>query len=104
MIVGEHAFGFWFVINSIGAFAHIYLLDEGERRRVEHRDFILTPVTGKAMLEGRGNRSPVHARRVRNRADWLPAVSVKNFDLGPVRNIEPPRRAINRYVIKATDA
>ncbi len=90
MIVGEHAFGFWFVINTIGTFAHIDLLDEGERSRIKHRDFILAAVTGEAMLERRCNRSPVHARRFRNRADHLSTVSVKNFDLSPVRNVESP--------------
>src|SRR4026209_1475378 len=102
MIVSEDALGAGIVVDAVRSFTHVDLVDELQRRRIEHRDFILAAVAGEPMLELRSERHAVNSRRIRDRSDELTGVGVDHVHLRAVRKVETPRRAIDRYIVKPT--
>src|SRR6266446_6091821 len=66
VIIGEYTFRTWIVIDPIRSFAYVDFLDELQSSRVEHGNFVLSPIAGESVLESRGNRDPVDARRIRD--------------------------------------
>src|SRR6266851_3665222 len=104
VVVGEHAFRFGIVVDAVRPLADVDLLDKCQGRRVEHRDLVLAAIAGEAVFESRGDRGPMDAGSICDRADEFATVRVQNFDLSRMRNVEPPRRTVDRDVIKAAGA
>src|SRR5437588_12218909 len=104
MIIRKHALGAVIVVDAIRTSAHIDLLNQLQRGRVEHRDFVLAAVAGEAVLESGSDRGSMNAWRIGDRADDFAIVGVEDFDLSTVRDVEPARRAVDGNVIKTTDA
>src|SRR6266508_5466957 len=104
VVIGEHSLRSRIVVDAVGPLADFDLLDDLQRRGVEHRDLILPAIAGEAALEVRCDRDTVDSRRVRDCAHDLSVISIQDVYLGPVRNVEPPRRTVQRHVIKTADA
>src|SRR6266478_615608 len=103
VIVGEDALCALVVVDAIRPFAYIDLLDQLERRRVEHRDLILTPIAGESVLESRGDRNPMDARCVGNCTDDFTGIGVHDVHLSSVRDVEPPRGVVQHNVIETAN-
>src|SRR5204863_10069627 len=100
VIIGEDALRAWFVIDAIWSFADIDFLYELQGGGIEHRNLVLSPITGKSVLEFRDNYSTVHAWRVGNRPHHFPIISIHHIYLRAMRKIEPPRGAVDSDVVK----
>src|SRR5262249_46734671 len=104
VIVGEDPLGAGIVIDPVGTFTDVYLVNELQRSRVEHRNLVLAAIAGKSVLEGGCDRGSVDSRCVADRPDDLAAIGIYNVNLSRVRNVKPPRRFIERDVIKPAAA
>src|SRR5262249_25478878 len=104
MIVGENALGAGIVVDAIRSLADIDLIDQLERVRIEHRDFVLAPIAGESVFEFRSNGRPVNSRRIADCADHFSAVRIYDVDLSAVRDIKPARGAVDVKVVKSSVA
>src|SRR5262249_6959519 len=84
VVVGEHAFGARIVVNPVGAFADVNLLDEFQRGRIEDRDLSFRPVAGDSVYELRRKSNPVTTSRNTNGVDHPSVVGVHDIPLSSV--------------------
>src|SRR5262249_57524604 len=75
-----------------------------QRLQVEDRDGVAAAVADEALVEIRRDRDAVHAGRVGNVADHLVGVQIDHHDVGGVRDVEPPRGAVDREIVPAAIA
>ncbi len=99
VVIGENPFRGWVIVDAIRPLADIDFLDELQGGWVEHRNFVLPAIAGKSVFEFRRDRDTVNARRVRDGANKFSVIGVDDVHLSRVRNVDPPRRAVDANVI-----
>src|SRR6185295_1477486 len=100
VIIGKDAFGARIVIDSVWSLAYINLINQLQRGRIKHRDFVLATVAGETMFELRRDSNTVHAGRVGNGPNQFTVIGVHNVDLCAMRKIKSASSAIDGYVVK----
>src|SRR5579862_2459134 len=101
VIVGEDAIGTRVVVDAVGTFADLNLLDQGKISCAEHGNLVLLAVGGEAVAGRGGQGDSMHAGSILNCAQRCAGVGVQNVDASGVRDVNAAGVGVDGDVIPA---